>query len=134
MSTSDFLKRFTIVYAVVMTVISFILWLINQHDAGSFNAPVLLISSFLCFYVYSNKNSRILEGREKWTLIFMAIAVDFVANILFGIMTMTGENGSAGLFNRELLITVPLSIALLIAVSFGVKKQLLNQRPELDKT
>lgn len=134
MSTSDFLKRFTIVYAVVMTVISFILWLINQHDAGSFNAPVLLISSFLCFYVYSNKNSRILEGREKWTLIFIAIAVDFVANILFGIMAMTGENGSAGSFIVNVLITVPLNIALLIAVSFGVKKQLLNQRPELDKT
>ncbi|MEP1551995.1 MAG: ABZJ_00895 family protein [Paraglaciecola sp.] len=74
----------TIVYTLVMALVG-----VLEFKRGSrLNVPVLFGIAYWCFYSYSNKNSRVIVGREKWKLVFYAIAADVLASILLEVPTL----------------------------------------------
>jgi len=133
MSIFGFFLRFTLSYIVVMTIVGMIIDFLGIRSASSLNIPILLGIAFWCFYTYSTKNSRLIEGSEKWKLIISAIAADIVATIVLGVPFMLANELSIKFLFIGMVITVPLHALLFIAVSYGVKKNLVKNHPDFAK-
>ncbi len=131
MSILGFFARFTVVYTLIMAAVGIMTGLLDIENASSLNTPILLGISYWCFYSYSNKNSRIIEGGEKWKLVFSAIAGDILASILLGAPTMLANEIPIKFLFVGMLVIIPLHMLLFIAINYGVKKQIIKQRPEL---
>lgn len=131
MSILGFFIRFSIIYTLVMAAAGITMSLLGVEKASSLNAPILLVISYWCFYSYSNKNSRIIEGSEKWKLIFSAIAGDVLVSLLLGVPTMLANEVPVKFLFVGMAVVIPLHLLMFIAVNYFVKKQLLKQRPEL---
>lgn len=134
MSNLAFFIRFSITYMLIMAVAGITLGLLQVENASSINTPIFLALSYWFFYSYSNKNSRIIQTSEKWKLICLALAGDFIVSILLGIPTMLANEIPLEYLLIGMAIVMPMHFLLLIAVNFGVKKQILKQRPELMKS
>ena len=134
MSNLVFFIRFSITYMLVMAVAGISLGLLDIENASSINTPILLGIAYWCFYSYSNKNSRVIEGSEKWKLIFIALAGDVLVSILLGTPTMLANEAPIIFMFIGMAIVLPLHLLLFIAVNFCVKKQISKQRPELIKS
>lgn len=131
MSIPGFFIRFTVVYTLVMAAAGITLGLLGVEKAGNFNTPILLVIAYWCFYSYSSKNKRIIEGGEKWKLVFAALAGDVIAGILLGIPTMLANEIPVKFLFIGMSIIIPLHLLLFIVVNYGVKKLIIKQRPEL---
>lgn len=131
MSILSFFTRFTIVYTLVMAIAGIVLGLLEVESASSINTPILFAIAFWCFYSYSNKNARIIEGKEKWKLIFSALAGDLIASILFATPTAIVNEIPLNYLLIGMAITIPLHLLVFLAVNYVVKKQILKQLPEL---
>ena len=131
MSILGFFVRFSITYTLIMAVTGVVVGLLEIDNATSLNTPILLGITYWCFYSYSNKNARIIDGGEKWKLIFSALAGDVLTSILLGIPTMLANEVPVKFLFVGMAIVIPLHFLMFIAVNFGVKKQMLKQRPEL---
>ncbi|MFQ6372433.1 ABZJ_00895 family protein [Shewanella sp. YIC-542] len=131
MSILGFFTRFTIVYTLVMAAVGITMGLLGVENANSLNTPILLAISFWCFYSYSTKNSRIIEGGEKWKLVFSALAGDVLASVLLGVPTMIANEVPIKFLFVGMAVVIPLHALLFVAVNYGVKKHLLKKRPEL---
>jgi hypothetical protein len=133
MSILGFFARFSITYTLVMAAVGVVVGLLEIENATSLNTPILLGITYWCFYSYSNKNARIIEGGEKWKLIFSALAGDILATVLLGTPTMLANEVPVRFLFIGMAIVIPLHFLMFMAVNFGVKKQMLKQRPELAK-
>ncbi|WP_281558113.1 ABZJ_00895 family protein [Thalassomonas sp. RHCl1] len=131
MSILGFFTRFTIVYTLVMAATGITMGLLEVEKADSLNTPILMAIAYWFFYSYSNKNARVIEGSEKWKLIFSALAGDVLASLLLGIPTMLASEVPVKFLFVGLAVIIPLHLLLFLAVNFGVKKQIVKQRPEL---
>ncbi|WDE02500.1 ABZJ_00895 family protein [Thalassomonas actiniarum] len=131
MSILGFFTRFTIVYTLVMAATGITMGLLEVEKADSLNTPILMAIAYWFFYSYSNKNSRVIEGSEKWKLIFSALAGDVLASLLLGIPAMLANEVPVKFLLVGMAVIIPLHLLLFIAVNFGVKKQIVKQRPEL---
>lgn len=134
MSILGFFIRFTVVYTLIMAAAGITLGLLGVEKASNLNTPILLAISYWCFYSYSIKNSRIIEGGEKWKLVISALSGDILVSVLLGIPTMLVNEVPIKFLFVGLAVISPLHMLLFIAVNYGVKKQLLKQRPELVKS
>lgn len=134
MSILGFFTRFTAVYTLVMAAVGITMGLLGVEKASSLNTPILLGVSFWCFYSYSTKNSRIIEGSEKWKLVFSALAGDVLASILLGVPTMLANGVPVKFLFVGMVVIIPLHTLLFVAVNYGVKKYLLKSRPELEQS
>ena len=134
MSKLGFFTRFTIIYIVIMAVAGASMSLLGVEKASSLNTPILLGISYWCFYSYTNKNARIIEGNEKWSLVFLALLGDLIATVLLGIPAMLANEVPVKFLLVGLGFVLPLHLLLFIAVNYGVKKQIIKQRPELVKS
>lgn len=131
MSIFGFFSRFTIVYTLVMAAVGIAMGLLGVEKASSLNTPILLGISFWCFYSYSIKNSRIVEGSEKWKLVFTALAGDVIASLLLGVPALLVSEVPVKYIFLGMAITIPLHALLFVVVSYGVKKSLLTKCPEI---
>ncbi len=131
MSILGFFTRFTFVYTLVMAVAGITMALLGVEKTSSLNTPILLGISFWCFYSYSTKNSRIIEGSEKWKLVFSALAGDVLASVLLGVPTMLANEVPIKFLLIGMAVIIPLHALLFLAVNYCVKKHLLKKRPEL---
>ena len=130
MSIFGFFLRFTLSYIVIMAVVGIIIGHLGVKSATSLNIPILLGITFWCFYSYSTKNSRLIEGGEKWKLVLTAIAGDILATIILGTPTMLATGTPIKYLLIGMVITLPLHALLFIAVSYGVKKNLVKNHPD----
>ncbi len=131
MSIFGFFMRFTIIYMLVMAATGIVMGILEVGNASNLNTPILLGISYWCFYSYTNKNSRIIEGNEKWKLIFLALAGDAFVSILLVTPTLIAADVPIKYMYIGLAVIIPFHLLLLMAVNYGVKKQILKQRPEL---
>jgi hypothetical protein len=133
MSIFSFFLRFTIAYTLIMAGVGVTAGLIGFEEASSLNTPILLGISYWCFYSYSNKNSRIIEGSEKWKLVFSALTGDILTSILLGIPTMLANEIPVNVLFVGMMIVIPMHLLLFVVVNYGVKKQVIKQRSELEQ-
>ena len=134
MSTLGFFLRFTISYTLIMAAAGVTTGLLGFENASSLNTPILLGISYWCFYSYSSKNSRIIESAEKWKLVFLALAGDIITSILLGIPTMLANEVPIKFLFVGMAVIIPLHLLLFLGISYGVKKQIMKQRPELEQS
>ena len=131
MSILSFFIRFTVVYTLLMAAVGIAAGLFEIESASHFNTPVLFAIAFWCFYSYSDKNERIIEGREKWKLIFSALAGDIIGSTLLAIPTIMLEEISLNYLLIGMAIVIPLHFLVFLAVNHFAKKQILKLKPEL---
>ena len=134
MGKLGFFTRFTLVYIVVMAIGGVTMGLLGVEKASSLNTPILLGVSYWCFYSYANKNAKIIEGNEKWSLIFLALLGDLITSTLLGIPTMLANEVPIKFLLIGLVIVLPLHLLLFVVVNYLVKKLIVKQRPELAKS
>lgn len=134
MSKLGFFTRFTLLYIVVMAIAGVSMSLLGVEQASSLNIPILLGISYWCFYSYANKNAKIIERNEKWNLIFLALLGDLITSMLLGVPTMLANEVPIKFLLIGLVVVLPLHFLLFLAVNYGVKKQIVKQRPELAKS
>lgn len=131
MNTLGFFIRFTVIYTVVMAAAGITLGMLGIEKSSGLNTPILIGISYWFFYSYSNKNSRTIEGSEKWKLILFALFGDVLTNILLGTPTMLANEIPLKFLFVGMAIIIPLHFLLLVIVNYGVRKQIIKQRPEL---
>ncbi|QMV14000.1 hypothetical protein Vspart_01248 [Vibrio spartinae] len=131
MTKIGFFIRFTAAYIVVMAIAGVAAGFLGMENASSLNTPILFGISYWIFYTYTNKNERLIESREKWHLILLALLGDVITTILLGIPTMLVSHIPLNFLLIGFLITIPLHFLLFLAVNFGVKKMMLKQNPKL---
>jgi hypothetical protein len=129
-SITGFFLRFTISYTILMAATGVTLGMLGISHAGNVNAPILAIIAYWFFLSYSKKNQRIMDGPEKWKLIWAAVAGDVFTSILLGTPTMIANGVPIQFLFIGMVFVIPLHLVLLVAVSYGVKRQLMKQRPE----
>lgn len=134
MTKFGFFTRFTLAYIVTMAIAGISMSLLGFEKTSSLNTPILLGISYWVFYSYMNKNERIAEGGEKWSLVFLALIGEIITTILLGIPTLLANEVPIKFLFIGLSIVIPLHLLLLVAVNYGVKKMMLKQRPELAKS
>ena len=108
--------------------------LLEIENASSLNTPILLGISYWCFYSYTNKNERIIEGSEMWGLVFLALLGDILASTLLGVPAMLANEVPLRFLLVGMAIILPLHLLLFVAVNYGVKKQVVKQHPEFAKS
>ncbi len=133
MSYLGFFYRFTVSYIIVMALIGTVVGLLEFEMAGSLNTAVLAGIYYLWFYNYSNKNSRIVRGSEKWTLILLSLIGDIITNLILVTPAIILESVPIKFIVYGELIIIPLHTLLFFAMASVVKRQMLKQRPELSK-
>ncbi|MDW6092594.1 ABZJ_00895 family protein [Vibrio rhizosphaerae] len=132
MTKIGFFIRFTVAYTVVMALAGlFAGFLEMEEHASSLNAPILLGVSYWVFYTYTNKNGRLVEKREKWHLMGLALLGDVIATLLLGTPTMLANGLPIQYLVIGLLIAIPLHLLLFLFINYCVKKSIIKQRPEL---
>jgi len=131
MSIFNFFTKFTLVYTLVMAIAGVVLGLLEIESASSINTPILFVIAFWCFYSYSIKNARIIEGAEKWKLIFSALAGDIIASTLLAAPMVIANEIPLNYLLIGMSITIPLHLLIFVAVNYVAKKQILKLLPEL---
>jgi hypothetical protein len=131
MSILSFFIRFTVAYTLLMAAVGIAAGVFEIENASHFNTPVLFAISFWCFYSYSDKNERIIEGSEKWKLIFSALAGDTLGSALLVTPTVILGEIPLEYLLIGMAIAIPLHFLILLAVSHFAKKQVLKLKPEL---
>jgi hypothetical protein len=131
MSILNFFTKFTLVYTVLMAIAGVILGLLEVESASSVNTPILFAIAFWCFYSYSSKNARVIEGAEKWKLIFAALAGDIIASSLLAAPMVIANEIPLNYLLIGMAITIPLHLLVFVAVNYVAKKQILKLLPEL---
>ncbi|WP_347331740.1 ABZJ_00895 family protein [Marinimicrobium locisalis] len=130
MSKIGFFIRFTLTYALVMAAAGITISILEVKSASSLNTVLLMAVAYWFFYSFSTKNSRIIEGNEKWSLIFLALAGDVLTSVVLGVPAMLANDLPLGYFLIGLAIITPLHFLVLVVVSFGVKRILTKHHPD----
>jgi hypothetical protein len=133
MSILNFFTRFTLVYTLAMGIAGIALGLLEVESASSINTPILFAIAFWCFYSYSSKNSRVIEGAEKWKLIFSALAGDIIASALLAAPIIIADEIPLDYLLIGMAITIPLHLLVFMAVNYVAKKQIIKLLPELNE-
>lgn len=131
MSKIHFFMRFTITYAVVMAAAGLTVGVLGIENTTSIETSILFGTSYWCIYSYMNKNKKIVDGNEKWSLILLLILGDVITSIALAIPTMIADEISIKFLFIGMAIIIPLHGLLFVAVNYGVKKQMIKQQPEL---
>lgn len=131
MSIFRFFIYFTVLYTVAMAAVGLVSGIAGIENPSNLNTPVLLAIAFWVFYSYSDKNSRLVAGSEKWKLVFVALAGDVLGSCLLVIPLVILEEIPLLMLFFGMLIVIPLHLLLLVLVNSFVGKYLLKKRPEL---
>ncbi|MCQ3829276.1 hypothetical protein HXX02_07445 [Microbulbifer elongatus] len=134
MSIFSFFSRFTITYTLVMAAVGITMGLLGVEKASSLNTPILMGISFWCFYSYSIANSRIVEGGERWKLVFAALLGDVIASLLLGVPALIVSDTPIHYTFLGMAIVIPFHALLFVVVSYIVKKPILKKYPELEQS
>lgn len=128
MSILNLFFKFTLSYAFSMGTASFIVGFFGLDDTG-FITLILLGISWWCLDSYSVKNSRIVEGKEKWKLTGVVLA----GSVLVEFFLL-----STALFTKEIplniflitntLIIIPTNLLTILLAHWAVKKEILIKR------
>jgi hypothetical protein len=131
MSILSFFIRFTVVYTLLMAAVGIAAGFFEIESASSVNTPILVAIAFWCFYSYSDKNGRVIEGNEKWKLIFSALAGDIIGTTLLATPTVMLNEIPLEYLLMGMAIVVPLHFLIFLAVNYFAKKQILKLQPKL---
>ncbi|WP_087023059.1 ABZJ_00895 family protein [Thaumasiovibrio subtropicus] len=133
MSKLGFFLRFTLWYLALMVAVGFAADTLGLSNASAMNSPLLMGLAFYLFYLYSARHKRLIEKKEKWSLIGLAILGDALVSIVLGGMSLAAQGVPVMYLFVGLAIALPLHFLILIAVEFGTRGALKKRFPEWDK-
>ncbi|MFT5700440.1 MAG: hypothetical protein ACI8ZB_003314 [Desulforhopalus sp.] len=124
MSIFSLFLRFTISYAFAMVTAYVTVAFFGLDDTG-FISLILLGISWWCLSSYSVKNSRKVEGREKWKLTGVVLAGSIlVESLLFSLALLIKEVPLNAVWIK-LVIAIPSNFLAILIAHWGVKKEIL---------
>ncbi|MBT1064303.1 ABZJ_00895 family protein [Bowmanella sp. Y26] len=127
-----FFLRFTLSYTLVMASVGFFSVLIEMENPSLLNTPILMGIAYWCFYSYSIKNARIVQGKEKWRLVLLATLGDLLASIVLATPTALVAEIPFTWLLMGFAIVIPLHLLIFIGTAFFVKRQLVKLQPGFD--
>lgn len=124
MSYSNFFWRFILSYLSIILMAIALLYLFKIEDLPNLNISILGAVTYLCFYSYSQKNSKAVSGKEKWKLIFLAFFADLIVSFLFTLLALINSEITIFVLILSLLLVMPFHFLLIFILSFLVEKQM----------
>jgi hypothetical protein len=96
-------------------------------DIG-FIALILLGISWWCLSSYSAKNSRKIEGREKWKLTGVVLAGSILVEMLLFSLAFLVKELPLNSILIKLVIAIPCNFLAILIAHWGVKKEILMKQ------
>ena len=120
MSIINLFLRFTIAYAFAMVTAYAMVAFLGLDDTG-FIALILLGISWWCLSSYSAKNSRKVEGREKWKLTGVLLAGSILVELLLFSLALIVKGFPLNSVLIKLVIAIPSNFLTILIAHWGVK-------------
>ncbi|MGB3210179.1 MAG: hypothetical protein WBB19_05695, partial [Desulforhopalus sp.] len=100
-------------------------------DDTGFIALILLGISWWCLDSYSVKNSRVVEGREKWKLTGVVLAGSICVEFFLLLPPILAKQIPLNIFIITILLTIPINLLTILLAHWGVKNEIPRKRKTL---